>query len=529
MSDSLQQLVLDAAERVPDSVALIHADTELSYAALGSMVEQFASALIGAGFSRYDRVAVYLPKQPPTVAAMFGCALAGGIFVPVNPILKADQVQHIVQDCDVRVLVTTTDRYKLVSEALHDCQSLESVVLVDQAEPEIDDDTRLRVVGWDGFLAQGTGEFPRYSIDSDPVSILYTSGSTGKPKGVVLSHRNMVVGARSVAEYIGNGPDDRILSVLPLSFDAGLSQLTTGFHAHATVVLFNYVLPQDVIKVVRKQAITGITGVPPLWIQVSELEWPDDATSSLRYFANTGGKMPRSTLQRLRQIFPQALPFLMYGLTESFRSTYLPPQQVDQRPDSIGKAIPNAEVLIVRDDGTLCGPNEPGELVHRGPLVSLGYWNDPERTAHRFRPTPQSADGVVMPELAVWSGDSVQMDDDGFIYFIGRLDDMIKSSGYRVSPTEIEEVAHASGLVGEVVAFGVPHPKLGQAIVLAATPVSAGEEPTEQLLRTYQRDLPNFMVPKDVLWRSALPRNSNGKMDRRALMDEQKDLYADGK
>jgi acyl-CoA synthetase (AMP-forming)/AMP-acid ligase II len=266
--------------------------------------------------------------------------------------------------------------------------------------------------------------------------------------------------------------------------------------------------------------VTGLTCVPPLWIQIAEQSWPAEATRSLRYFANTGGRMPRTTLTRLRELFPQALPYLMYGLTEAFRSTYLDPSEVDRRPDSIGKAIPNAEILVVRPDGTETDPGEEGELVHRGALVSLGYWNDPERTAERFRPAPGREAGITLTELAVWSGDAVVRDEEGFLYFVGRRDEMIKTSGYRVSPTEIEEAAYETGLVRDVVALGVDDAKLGQAVLLVVSPVDPeGFEPAA-LQAELRRTLPLYMVPREVVSRTSLPRSPNGKFDRALLREE---------
>jgi acyl-CoA ligase (AMP-forming) (exosortase A-associated) len=355
---------------------------------------------------------------------------------------------------------------------------------------------------------------------SDMAAIMYTSGSTGRPKGVVLSHSNMTIGANSVNQYLMNSPVDRILAVLPLSFDAGFSQLTTGFGAGACVVLHEYLLPQDVVRIVERERISGITGVPPLWMQLADQNWSDQAGGSLRYFANTGGKMPRKTLTKLRKIFPAAKPYLMYGLTEAFRSTYLPPDQVDSRPDSIGKAIPNVEVLVVRENGVLCDPGEAGELVHRGPLVAMGYWNDAERTAKRFRNVPGQPPGKSNAEVAVWSGDTVKMDEEGYLYFVGRKDDMIKTSGYRVSPTEIEEVAYSTGLVTEIVAIGVPHERLGQAIVLVAKATKDEATVTEKLMEQMQRELPNYMMPQALRWKDSLPRNANGKLDRAKMVAE---------
>jgi acyl-CoA ligase (AMP-forming) (exosortase A-associated) len=357
-------------------------------------------------------------------------------------------------------------------------------------------------------------------IDNDVIAILYTSGSTGKPKGVVLSHRNMVAGAKSVASYLENRADDTLLAALPLSFDAGFSQLTTAFHVGARVVLLNYLLPRDVLHALVREHVTGLTAVPPLYIQLSQLEIPATVTDHLRYFANTGGRMPLETLKKLRAALPRTKPFLMYGLTEAFRSTYLPPEEVDRRPDSIGKAIPNAEILVLREDGTPCAPNEPGELVHRGALVGMGYWNDPEKTAERYKALPHRERGLTISELAVFSGDTVRMDEEGFLYFIGRRDEMIKTSGYRVSPTEIEEVLYSTQLVAEVAAFGVLHSTLGQAIVVIATPKCDGVDPGK-LLALCKENLPAYMVPSEIrLLEEPLPRNANGKIDRKALAQQ---------
>jgi acyl-CoA ligase (AMP-forming) (exosortase A-associated) len=345
---------------------------------------------------------------------------------------------------------------------------------------------------------------------------LYTSGSTGNPKGVVLSHRNLVAGATSVASYLENKPEDRILAALPLSFDYGLSQLTTAFHVGATAVLINHLFARDIVKAVASERITGLAGVPPLWMQLAHLEWPADAT--LRYITNSGGAMQRVTLDALRAALPNARPYLMYGLTEAFRSTYLSPAELDARPDSIGKAIPNAEVLVLRPDGSKCLPGEPGELVHRGALVSMGYWKDPQRTTERFKPVPRVHDGLPMHEIAVWSGDIVRADDEGFLYFIGRNDDMIKTSGYRVSPTEVEDVIYQIDQVAEAAAIGVAHPALGQAILVVIHPRDATRFDPEAALAACRHQLPTYMVPSRIVqWDGDLPRNPNGKIDRKLL------------
>ncbi len=517
----LSDLVRLAAERTPDAVALTSGDLHLSYGNLLAQITGVVHGLAGAGIQRAERMAVYLEKRTEMVVSCFGSAAAGTAFVPLNPLLKADQVAYILQDCGVRLLVTSPERLSLLGPALHLCPELRHVVVTDGgASAEVP--PHLSLTHWDDFVAAPARAGHRV-IDTDILAILYTSGSTGRPKGVVLSHRNMVAGAKSVAGYLNNHAGDTLLAALPLSFDAGFSQLTTAFHVGARVVLLNYLLPRDVLKAMERETVTGLTAVPPLYIQLAGLDWPAALNEHLRYFANTGGRLPRQTLSALRQRVPAAKPFLMYGLTEAFRSTYLSPDEVDRRPDSIGKAIPNAEILVLREDGTECGPEEPGELVHRGALVGMGYWADAEKTAERYKPLRVRAGGceggLQLPEIAVFSGDTVRRDSDGFLYFIGRRDEMMKTSGYRVSPTEVEEVLYATKLVGECVAFGVDHPALGQAVqVIATAPDGSASVAVEQVLAACRRQMPAYMVPHGIeTMVGPLPRNPNGKIDRKLL------------
>ena len=524
MSELIHHFIFDSARRTPGAPALVHGERRLDYAALAESVTRAAHGLLALGLQRGERVAVYMEKNVENVAAMFGAAAAGGVFVPVNPLLKAEQVAYILADCNVRVLVTSSERLRQLAEVLAACPDLRAVVVTGAAEHPATAGSA-QVMRWDHAMTEAPAAPAHSVIDADMAAILYTSGSTGKPKGVVLSHRNMVAGARSVAQYLGNTHEDRILAVLPLSFDYGLSQLTTAFHAGATAVLINHLLPRDVLNAVVAERITGLAAVPPLWMQLAPLPWPEDCT--LRYFTNSGGAMQRPTLDALMRALPSAQPFLMYGLTEAFRSTYLPPEELARRPGSIGRAIPNAEVLVLRADGSECGVNEPGELVHRGALVALGYWNDAARTAERFRPVPSAHAGLPLQELAVWSGDTVRRDEDGFLYFISRNDEMIKTSGYRVSPTEVEEVVYARTPVLEAAAVGAAHPALGQAIVLVAH-LGGGASDTAQLLATLKAHLPGYMVPqKIILSEEPLPRNPNGKIDRKLLAGLHAGVFAE--
>ena len=522
----LPELISRSAQRFPEHIALTYGKDSLSYAQLQTAVSAFASGIVGLGLQRGERVAIYLEKRFETVIASFGAPAAGAVFVPLNPLLKAEQVAYILRDCNVRLLVTSPERHALLREALADCSDLRQTILVNTPAGQ----APATCCAWDDLMQMPARPGHRV-IDTDMTAILYTSGSTGKPKGVVLSHRNMVAGAKSVASYLENHADDTLLAALPLSFDAGFSQLTTAFHVGARVVLLNYLLPRDVLKALERERVTGLTAVPPLYIQLAQLDWPAHITEHLRYFANTGGRMPRETLMALRSRLPQTKPFLMYGLTEAFRSTFLPPEEVDKRPDSIGKAIPNAEILVLREDGTPCDANEPGELVHRGALVGMGYWNDPEKTAERYKPLPSNTPGreagLVLPELAVYSGDNVRRDEEGFLYFIGRRDEMMKTSGYRVSPTEVEEILYATRLVGECVAFGVDHETLGQSIQVIATPPADGELDIPALLAECRKQMPAYMVPSGIEARQGpLPRNPNGKIDRKTLSTEWVEKHA---
>jgi acyl-CoA ligase (AMP-forming) (exosortase A-associated) len=527
MTDLIHEFVFSSAERNPEAEALVYQGKRLSYGALADGIDRCANGFLELGLGRGERVAVYLEKRLETVLSLFGASRAGGVFVPVNPLLKPEQVAYIMNDCNVRVLVTSADRLRLLEEALQHCKDLHTVLVVggNEERRQIGSAT---AISWESIQTQAAGRARHRVIDIDMAAILYTSGSTGKPKGVVLSHRNMVAGAKSVASYLENTPADRILAVLPLSFDYGLSQLTTAFHTGATAVLMNHLLARDIVKAVDAERITGLAAVPPLWIQLADLQWHADST--IRYFTNSGGAMPRATLDRLRAALPKAKPYLMYGLTEAFRSTYLPPSEVDRRPDSMGKAIPNAEIMVLRPDGSECAPNEPGELVHRGALVSLGYWNDPQKTAERFKPIRSAHHGLPLVEMAVWSGDTVRADEEGFLYFISRNDEMIKTSGYRVSPTEVEEVLYGREHVGEAAALGVAHPVLGQAIVVVLSARDGAVLDAEKLLAACKPHLPNYMLPHRIIVREgSLPRNPNGKIDRKLLATQYANIFMEAK
>jgi len=499
-----------ATRRFPDRIALKWRSHSATYAQLSQAVELLGQYLLNLGLARLDRVAIYLPKQLETVCSFFACSRVGLIFVPINPLLKRDQVAHILRDSGAKLLITGSTRLKSLLPILEQCPDLQTVLLSDYQDAM--ETSRVTIDAWPNEV-KSVG-LAHTVIDIDPVAIFYTSGSTGLAKGVLLSHRNMLCGAVSVTEYLRNHGDDKILALLPFSFDYGFNQLSSAMLVGAELVMMDYLLPQDAINLLERERITGLAAVPSLWIQLSRFEFSDSIKHHLRYITNSGGAMPISCLQALRKALPQTQIYLMYGLTEAFRSTYLDPALVDQFPNSIGKAIPNAEILVLREDGNECDIDEPGELVHRGGLVALGYWNDPALSAQRFRQLPPQYNRGPLPETAVWSGDTVKKDRHGLLYFIGRRDEMIKTSGYRVSPGEIEQLLHAEFPRHEFAAFAINHPDLGQAIVLA---VVGDGDIRDQLKSRLSELLPNYMQPRHIVQLARLPLNSNNKVDRKQL------------
>jgi acyl-CoA ligase (AMP-forming) (exosortase A-associated) len=483
-----------ATRGAPSDVALIDRAGAMTYAELEEDVGALAAWLAGQGFAPGARVASWLPKTRLACLMPLAAPRAGLVHVPVNPLLKRAQVGHILADSGASLLLTQEGRAETLGAG--DVATACRVVLESEADLEAD-------------------ALPPSAGDPDALAaILYTSGSTGRPKGVMLSHANLWLGAISVAHYLKITPEDRTLCVLPLSFDYGQNQLFSSWAAGASVAPLDYLVARDVIKAVERFEATTLAGVPPLWVQLLEAEWPPEIAVRLKRLTNSGGALTPRLVRALRERFPAADLYPMYGLTEAFRSTYLAPELVDAHPDSMGSAIPFAEVLVVRPDGCEAGADEPGELVHAGPLVAQGYWQDAERTALRFKPAP---DWSQSGGMAVWSGDTVVRDAEGLLRFIGRDDEMIKSSGNRISPNEIEDAVLAGEETGEAIALGIPDERLGQAIVVVARGDGAGEAALRQRLG---RDLPNFMQPHRYVWREALPRNANGKIDRAALKAE---------
>ena len=482
-----------------DDIALVLKAGALTYAMLEERVGRLAAWLSGRA-RKGDRIASWAAKGELTCLLPLATARAGMVHVPINPLLKRAQAAHILSDSGATVLIATASRLAtfdsddvpLACAALSESECLDEMLATPDPLPASNHDP------------------------NDLAAILYTSGSTGKPKGVMLSHANMWLGAVSVAHYLKLSRNDRTLAVLPLSFDYGQSQLLSTWFAGGTIVPLDYLFPRDVVKACARNAITTLAAVPPLWLQLCETEWSDEARAGLQRLTNSGGALTESLVKRLRTMFPEARLYPMYGLTEAFRSTFLDPTLVDTYPTSMGRAIPFAEILVVDKDGAPCRAGEEGELVHCGPLVAQGYWQDAARTVERFRPAPKASE---YGGTAVWSGDRIVRNDKGLLYFVGRRDAMIKSSGNRISPQEIEEAAMATDLVSEAVALGIPHETLGDAIHLVVRGTDDAEA-TAALAKALACELPRFMQPHAIHWRREIPRNPNGKTDRVALAAE---------
>lgn len=543
MISTVHQLIYNSAKRTPNAPALVHKDKQFNYAQLQQYIENIANSFQHLSLQPADRIGIYLPKNFENVGCMFACSIVSAVFVPINPVLKAPQVQHIMDDCTVKVLITNKARYLSLVSYFSDfttsnkLSELTHIVITDIDDASDYNNKDVTVYSWQDFLTLeqsninniNSNELKQNAIDNQKhkekepsksiAAILYTSGSTGKPKGVVVTQSNLIVGAQSVSQYLNNTPDDRLLALLPLSFDYGLSQLTTSFLVGARCILLDYLLPNDVLKAIKKHKITGVAAVPPLWHQLAKLTWPNDCGESVRYFTNSGGALSVNIVNTLRQLMPKAAPYLMYGLTEAFRSTYLAPEEIDIRVNSIGKAVPNANVYVLNAEGNECGPNEPGELVHSGPLVTLGYWNDIAKTQQRFKLLSPAITGLSSNTVAVFSGDTVTKDEDGYLYFVARNDEMIKTSGYRVSPTEIEEVLYQHSDVIEVAVLGIKDEQLGQAVVALISSQSSFDTKLleRSIIKHCQQYLANYLVPKKICFLAELPHNANGKIDRNQL------------
>lgn len=517
----IHHLLRTSALRTPEKEALVHKKQRLTYGEVAQKTAGLAFGLRNCGLGKGDRLGIYLDSSIPQVLSIFGISQAGGVFVTINTLLLPAQAVHIANDCQMKGLITTARKLAALEEVIKDMATLEFVVVVADGEvPEIS----LVTYDFEQLCQLKTPEdFPELLIEKDLAALIYTSGSTGKPKGVMLNHAQIMAGSSIVSDYLKISASDRLLAALPLSFDAGLNQLTTAFQQGSTLVLISFTFAREIVQTLIAEKITALAGVPTLWglMVQPRSSMVKHQFPHLRYITNTGGKMPQTVLATLRKYLPQTEIFLMYGLTEAFRSTYLPPEQLDLRPTSIGKAIPNTEILVVNDDGQPCKPGEIGELVHRGPTVSMGYWGQPKLTAQRLRDHPFQPSEIGNHEKVCYSGDLVKMDESGFLYFISRRDSMIKSSGFRISPTEVEEVLMASNQLQIAAVIGIPDDLLGQAIKAFVVKSDNKQLSIESLLEFCTAKLPRYAIPQQIEIIDKLPQTTSGKVDYSALRQKE--------
>jgi amino acid adenylation domain-containing protein len=495
IGNAASMLFATAAEQ-PRQPAVIDAASTVDYATLAARAAAVAATLTGAGVAPGDRVALYLRRDADAAAAFFGVLAAGAVAVFVNETLRPRQIAYIADHTNARVLVYSAELLQRLGRPLEvGAQLLDMAAIPATAD-------------WS----------PVFRVERDVAQIIYTSGSTGMPKGVTLSHGNLWAGAAAVTEYLAITATDRLASLLPFSFDYGLNQWLCCAVTGATLVIERSPVPQRIVRTLRERDVTVLAAVPPLWLQLLGV---DDFVSrplpALRTMTNTGGHLPKDAVRQLRASQPDADLVLMYGLTEAFRSCFLPPERVDRKPGAVGRAIPGAEVLLLDEDLKPCAVGEVGQLVHRGPTVALGYWNDPHATEQRFRPNPLRPPGTPDAERVVFSGDFLYRDAEGDLFFVGRQDTMIKTLGYRVSPDEVVDALYGSGEVAEVIVTAEPDEVRGSMIV-AYVVLGAGGS-LDRLQAYAGRELPRYLQPGRFVVRSALERTASGKHDPRATRD----------
>jgi len=510
----IHNLLENSAIGYSDKVAVKHGDRIINFKQLLDESKKMGPLLKKYGVKRGERVGILLDKSIEQIISFFGISFADAASVFINPVLKKEQVEHIIRDCDAKLLICTKREWERNKMDV----PLKIIYMDEAGKEEVEKEND--VVWWQNVRQESEpGEVKSVQISDDIANIIYTSGSTGKPKGVVITHRNLIEGAEIVSSYLEITEKDKIISILPFNFDYGLNQLTTSISKGGTLVLQKFFLANDLLRVIEKEKITGLAGMNPIWVKIFNEKFQATKQydfSQLRYITNSGGKVPESTVRKMQAFFPQTKIYLMYGLTEAFRSTFLPPEEIDRRPNSIGKAIPNVEILVLNEKGEEGKPGEVGELVHRGALITRGYWNDPEKTEKIFRKNPLLKDQNHLNETVVYSGDLVTKDEEGFLYYVSRKDSMIKTMGYRVSPTEVEESLIKLDGVVDAVVFG-KEIETGDQIIVAVIQSNSKEGDEKQLMAQCRKTLPEYLVPKEFHFEREFPKTANGKVDRSLL------------
>jgi amino acid adenylation domain-containing protein len=505
----VQGLLENSADRRPEKLALVCDGRRLTYGEIEGQANRLAHALQAHGIGRGDRVAIYLRNSVELVVSLFGVLKAGAVFVVLNPTTKHPRLAYILGNCQARALITSSSRTDLARQLLAELPDLRFAVVTPAggSQPEVP-----ALLRYDALLADAPASRPaRKGIDLDLACLIYTSGSTGDPKGVMSDHSNVTFAVDSITTYLENVEDDVVIDFLPLSFDYGLYQLLMTFRVGGTLVLEEgFAYPAAILRRIEEERVTGFPGVPTLYSILLSMELSAFDLTSLRYMTNTAAALPPDHIRRLRQQFPLVRFYSMYGLTETKRTLYLPPSQLEIRPDSVGIAIPGTEAWLEDGEGRRLAPGEVGELVVRGRHVMRGYWGDAEATAARFRPGP------IPGERVCHTGDLFRMDDEGYFYFVAREDDIIKSRGEKVSPKEVENVLYRLPGVLEAAVVGIADPILGEAIKAFLVVNGAGLTEAD-VMRHCRAHLDDFMVPRVIEFRDELPKTPSGKIRKAEL------------
>jgi long-chain acyl-CoA synthetase len=509
----VEEFLERSAERVPEKTALVCDAQRWSYRQIEEQANALAHALSDEGVRRWDRVAVYLDNSLEAVLSVFAILKAGAVFLVVNPTTKPQKLTYILNNCRASCLITDATKLETLQACWRELPQLRTVCVAGSlASPS---GAGKRIIALAEVLESRVraGAPPRkQSIDRDLAALIYTSGSTGRPKGVMLTHLNIVSAATSITAYLKNTPEDIVLSVLPLSFDYGLYQVLMAFKFGGTVILERSITyPYSIIETLLRENVTGFPIVPTIASVLLQLNLKRYDFTSLRYITNTAAVLPAEKIGQLREAFPQARIYSMYGLTECKRVSYLPPDQIDIRPTSVGRGMPNEEVYIVDERGERVGHGVVGELVVRGSNVMSGYWELPEETDKVLKPGPFPGEKVL------YTGDLFRTDEEGYLYFVGRKDDIIKTRGEKVSPREVEEVLHRLGGVADAAVIGTPHEVLGQAIKAVITLRPGARLTRNEVFRHCAAHLEDFMVPQIVEFRDVLPHTTTGKVSKREL------------
>lgn len=506
----LHTLLETNARKHPDREALVTREGRFTYGQIDSKSSHIANVLADGGLKKGDRVCIYMENSADLVATFFGVLKAGGVFVIINATIKAAKLEYILNDCGASALICSTDKASVLSGIVGPLQHLKWLYLTG-APVQLPPSLMHKAIFLNETLGRSYQILQPGTCDQDTASIIYTSGSTGRPKGVTMTHSSMLAAASAINSYLCNTQDDIILNTLPMSFDYGLYQVILSFQVGAKIILYKFLYSYDLISTIAREKITGFPIVPTIGvilIETSDFNGLD--FRNLRYITNTGAPLPASHIEKLKAIFPSTKIFSMYGLTECKRVSYLPPEDIYRRPLSVGKPMPNTTVFIIDEHGNKVGPGIAGELVVQGPTLMQGYWGLPEETAKVLR---MENDG----RPALYTGDLFKMDEDGYLYFIGRKDDIIKSRGEKVSPKEIENVLFSIEGVSEAVIVGVPDHVLGEAIKAFVVLREGSTLTKEQLIKHCSHHLEDFMVPKHIEFLERLPKTDTGKIKRTGL------------